>query len=212
MMQVQMPEDAPFPCSVEGFRSSTPPTGVHEVRPGDIDVIGAMGDSLTVGQGVLGTNLLNFIQENRGLSWSGGGQKSWREFVTLPNILKEFNPNLIGYSLRDSLSIDRESQFNVAESGAVSSEMPYMAKILVKRIKNDPRVDVDNHWKLITYLIGPNDICGDVCFRNMDTDSYAEEFRNIQIKVLRTLRDGLPRTIVNLAQLIRKYMCMYFYI
>lgn len=68
--------------------------------------------------------------------------------MTLPNILKEFNPNLFGYALGDSLSIDRNSQFNVAEAGAVSSEMPYMAKVLVKRIVADPRVKLNEHWKV----------------------------------------------------------------
>ena len=54
-------------------------------------------------------------------------------------MLKLYNPNIYGYSLH-SLSTDRKSKFNVAEGGAVSSNMPYMAKILIKRIKNDKNV------------------------------------------------------------------------
>jgi hypothetical protein len=27
-----------------------------------------------------------------------GGQSDWRQYLTLPNILKQFNPNVTGYS------------------------------------------------------------------------------------------------------------------
>jgi len=33
--------------------------------------------------------------ENRGVVWSIGGQYDWRKYLTLPNILKEFNPNRV---------------------------------------------------------------------------------------------------------------------
>lgn len=77
-----------------------------------------------------------------------GGEGSWRQYLTIPNILKEFNPNLVGYSWRSSITIERASQFNVAEGGAVSEDMPYMSSVLIKRIKNDPRVDLKKHWKV----------------------------------------------------------------
>jgi phospholipase B1 len=37
-------------------------------------------------------------REYREVSFSVGGQTTWREVVTLPNILKIFNPNLYGAS------------------------------------------------------------------------------------------------------------------
>ena len=36
--------NVPFPCSTSGFKSTTPPTSVHQLRPGDIQVVGALGD------------------------------------------------------------------------------------------------------------------------------------------------------------------------
>jgi len=45
---------------------------VHRLRPGDIDVVGAMGDSLTAGSASAAANLVEIIIENRGMSWSGG--------------------------------------------------------------------------------------------------------------------------------------------
>lgn len=59
---------------------------------------------------------------------------------------------MTGYAITDSLTIDRNSRFNVAESGAMSRDTPYMANILVKRMKNDPSVDIKNHWKVLIIL------------------------------------------------------------
>lgn len=96
----------------------------------------------------MAVDILQIITENKGMSWSIGGQSSWRNFLTLPNILKEFNPNLYGYSLGDTQSYNKNSRFNVAEIGAMSRDTPYMAKVLVKRIKNDRKVDLKRHWKV----------------------------------------------------------------
>lgn len=37
-------DEMPFPCSLENGRSSEPPKSVHKLKPGDIDVIGAIGN------------------------------------------------------------------------------------------------------------------------------------------------------------------------
>lgn len=58
----------------------------------------------------MATNILQIMTENRGLSWSVGGQDTWHKFLTLPNLLKVFNPNLYGYSLGDSHSSEKTSK------------------------------------------------------------------------------------------------------
>lgn len=65
---------AHFPCSTAGTRSSKPPKNVHQLRPGDIDIIAAMGDSLTAGVGLLatGSDIQGISFENRGASFSIG--------------------------------------------------------------------------------------------------------------------------------------------
>lgn len=45
------------------------------------------------------------------------------------------------------------NRFNVGEIGAMSKDIPYMAKVLVKRIKADPKVDNKRNWKVIETLI-----------------------------------------------------------
>jgi len=61
---------------------------VHKLRPGDIDVIAAMGDSLTAGAGIFADSVLQIVIENRGVTATGGGQGTWRQYLTLPNIIK----------------------------------------------------------------------------------------------------------------------------
>ncbi|XP_020298546.1 phospholipase B1, membrane-associated-like, partial [Pseudomyrmex gracilis] len=86
--QSSIPINISFPCDVTNGRSPNVPNSVHKLRPGDIDVIAAMGDSLTAAAGALATSIVHILIENRGISPSGGGQATWREFLTLPNIIK----------------------------------------------------------------------------------------------------------------------------
>lgn len=39
-------------------------------------------------------------------------------------------------------------RFNTAEIGAMSRDIPHEAKVLVKRITADPRVNLKEHWKV----------------------------------------------------------------
>ncbi|XP_053688658.1 phospholipase B1, membrane-associated [Sabethes cyaneus] len=196
-LQQQFPLDYPFFCNTTGMRSPTVPTSVDKLRPGDIDIIGAIGDSLTAGNGAMATNILEVLVENKGISWSIGGQSTWRQFLTLPNILKEYNPNLYGYSIKDGVSTSKSSRFNAAEGGSMSQDIPHMARNLVKRMLHDTNVDIQNHWKLITLLIGGNDFCSNICYTNPPEKALQYHESNI-LTALRIFRDYLPRTFVNL--------------
>ncbi|XP_032666732.1 phospholipase B1, membrane-associated-like [Odontomachus brunneus] len=196
-MQNIVPDHVPFLCNVTGGRSQEVPDSVHKLKPGDIDIIAAMGDSLTAGLGIFAHNLFQVFIENRGVSALGGGQGTWRQYLTLPNIIKEFNHNLIGYAMEDSLTIHETSQLNVAETASMSEDMPYMAEVLLKRIQNHPKIDVEKHWKLISFMIGHNDFCNSICWVSSPW-SILEKHKTDLLKVLRTLRDNLPRTLVSL--------------
>ncbi|XP_003693107.1 phospholipase B1, membrane-associated-like [Apis florea] len=194
IIQKEFPINVPFPCNVTGGRSPTVPDSVNRLRPGDIDVIAAMGDSLTTGAGLLATNMMQLGIENRGMVATIGGEETWRKVLTLPNIFKEFNHNLIGYAFGDSLTSHPASQLNVGEGGALSMDMPYMAKFLVNRMKKDPRIDIKNHWKFISLLIGPNDFCA-MC-SNPSPSTILKNHKEDLINTLRILRDNLPRSFV----------------
>ena len=45
---------------------------MHKLRPGDIDVVAAIGDSLVAGSGALEEFALGAIVEYRGVSWCAG--------------------------------------------------------------------------------------------------------------------------------------------
>lgn len=116
--QPQFSNETKFFCDVRGTRSKLVPKSVHTLRPGDIDIVGAIGDSLTAGNGAFALDVLQVVVEGRGASWSIGGHDTWRTFLTMPNILKEFNPKLYGFSTdRTGQSYDKKSKFNVAEAG-----------------------------------------------------------------------------------------------
>ena len=81
-----------------------------------------------------------------------------------------------------------------------------MSKVLVKRMINDPKVDIKNHWKLITMMIGPNDFCSDMCYHE-DPENVINLMEKDLMAVLRTLKENLPRTMVNVVV----PPCQYFY-
>ena len=59
-----------FPCDVRALSPSpSNPTSVHKLRPTDIKVVGAIGDSLTAANGAKAVLLTSLLTEYRGVSW-----------------------------------------------------------------------------------------------------------------------------------------------
>ncbi|XP_050312916.1 phospholipase B1, membrane-associated-like isoform X2 [Anthonomus grandis grandis] len=221
-VQKVIPKSVPFPCKNAtrwGIgRSPERPTSVHELRPGDIDVIGALGDSLVAGNGALEEFAMGTMIENRGVSWCIGGEGSWREFLTLPNILKEFNPRLRGFSTGTGEFLSSHAKLNVAFPVAADADALRQAKVLVKKIKSDKSINLKEDWKMITFFFGANDICSAQCY-----DRERASARNHALKLMRALDylyDKLPRTFVNLVPVLdvsvsvrieRTVMCRLFH-
>ncbi|XP_032667533.1 phospholipase B1, membrane-associated-like [Odontomachus brunneus] len=189
-------DSIPFPCKVHSGRSPSIPDSVHRLRPGDIDVIGGLGDSLVAGSGALEEFAVGTFIEARGVSWCVGGQANWRRFFTLPNILKVFNPRLTGYATGTGEFISTAARLNVAFPVAATEDALQQARILIQRIKSDPKIDAKRQWKLVTILFGANDICSAQCYnpQQFSPMRYALHLR----KTLDFLRVALPRTLVNL--------------
>lgn len=89
---------------------------------------------------------------------------------------------------------DLKLKFNMAEIGAVSSDIPFMAKALVRRIKRDKRINFKRDWKMVTICMGGNDICSFICLME-DPESLPEKHRQRLIKALRYIRDNMPRFV-----------------
>lgn len=98
-LQINKTEIPDFDCIVEKSKHYIKATSVHKLTPHDIDIVAAMGDSLTAGFGACAYTLIDLFVECRGISWSIGGDDDIRKLITLPNILKEYNPNLKGYAV-----------------------------------------------------------------------------------------------------------------
>ncbi|XP_042599044.1 phospholipase B1, membrane-associated [Cyprinus carpio] len=184
-------------------RSPSPsiPTSVHALRPADIKVVAAMGKSLTAANGVGAAqhNLLGVLTEYRGLSWSIGGDENLTTTTTLPNILREFNPSITGYSVGKGSENSAQSFLNQARPGATSDDMVTQAQAVIKRMKEDSQIDFQNDWKIITVFIGGNDICAHCS----DTRYYSPD------NIVKYIREGLdilhkevPRALVNLVELL----------
>ncbi|RVE57408.1 hypothetical protein OJAV_G00215900 [Oryzias javanicus] len=187
---------------VDRAPSPTTPTSVHELRPGDIKVVATLGDSLTAANGVGAKtdNILLLLTEYRGLSWSIGGDENLTTVTTLPNILKEFNPAVTGYSTGTGNKDSPNAFLNVAVPGAKSDDMVTQVRTLVDKMKNDERIDFNNDWKVITMFIGGNDIC-DYC-----SNSIQYSARNVAIRIsqaLDILHKEVPRAIVNLVEMLQ---------
>jgi hypothetical protein len=108
-----------FSCATNNSRSGKPPLSVHQLMPGDVDVIAALGDSLTAANGAKARTIIGLLLEDRGISWSIGSESSdITKLITLPSIskqqvdyiyktitykifqdiLRQNNPNIYGYS------------------------------------------------------------------------------------------------------------------
>jgi phospholipase B1 len=174
------------------------PASVHMLRPSDIEVIGSVGDSITAGTAAGAKTLFGLLIEYRGVSWSIGGQNgNINESITIPNILRQFNPNLYGYSTGSTLfGVDSpDAVFNAANPGDTSYDMYPQAVDLVDRMRRSDKINFENSWKIVTLFIGGNDLCGS-CNKG-DKFSPANYIGNIQ-KALDYFKANLPRTLINL--------------
>lgn len=82
------------------------------------------------------------------MCFSSGGDANWKKYLTLPNILKEYNPNIVGYATGSTFSYKKKARFNVAVNNAPDEDLPYEAYVLTKRMMTDPQIDFQNDWKV----------------------------------------------------------------
>lgn len=125
-----------------------------------------------------------------------GGLDNWQKYLTLPNILKNFNPQLKGMSLHITEGYSGEIDgYNFALTGAKTFNMSSQAYRMMQKMRADPSIDFEKDWKMVTILIGHNDLCSVVCQRS-SLDSITETQHLIE--ALDMLYYDMPRTFVNL--------------
>ncbi|KAJ3159769.1 hypothetical protein HDU86_001421 [Geranomyces michiganensis] len=184
------------------------PTLVTDIRPDDIKVYMALGDSITAGLFEEGWEGLKTINENRFTAWSAGGKP---HTSTLSNFFQNFSPSLKGQSTGDNIGLtlcygplcppqiyQPTQGYNLALSGALVSNVHLEVDALIERVRVDRVVDVKNDWKYLTILIGANDLCL-ACANLMSPDTYERMLRlNIE-----KLRAAFPRMIIHISTMFK---------
>ncbi|VDM53547.1 unnamed protein product [Angiostrongylus costaricensis] len=173
-----------YSCDAELMKpSKTIPSNVNAVRPADIKVI--MFHLLVSGK----------TSDSLGLAFHAGGDKSLDEHVTIPNILKKYNPNLFGYSVGiGSPNVWEIAHLNVAMPGANAADLPRQARQLVGLLEQHPQsVNIKDDWKLLNIFIGGNDIC-DYCTSPVLPRICVEHIK----EAIQIIYDKVPRVIVSL--------------
>jgi len=186
-----------FNCPVQ--TSPSVPTSVHQLRPSDIKVVGAIGDSMTAAFGAEATSILNLSGEWRGDSWTMGGNDDVSTRSTLPNILRQFNPSLYGFSVGKGNQDSAAAFFNVAVSGAIALDMPGQAEVLIGRMAASEAINFNEDWKVINLWIGGNDLCN-IC--NNNPDNLPENYIAYIDDALTTIIQQIPRVYINLVNII----------
>jgi len=180
----------PFPCSPTG-RSNPRPTNARQLLPGDVDIVIAVGDSLTAAFGADATNFFNLFTDYRATSFSGGFLRPIEEVSTVPGILKVFNPSVTGYSVASGDENSAGANLNVAVSGGDSYGLAYQVDLLVSKLQNYDR----SGWKLLSLFIGGNDLC-DACAEK-EKFSTANFKANV-MAALDTIKNQIPNVFISL--------------
>ncbi|CAN9507737.1 unnamed protein product [Ophioblennius macclurei] len=183
--------------------SPSVPSSVEFVKAADIKVIAALGDSLTTGIGANATTVLGIPIEFRHVSWSIGGYGTYQDVITLANIIKLFNPNLLGaapgktvHGMQAHIS---ETGFNLAVTGHNTFNLPDQTRHLIDTLRGYEGLNFEEDWKLLTILMGMNDIC-DYC---KDKALFSvDNFIHYMTVALEMLMNEVPRMIVNVVQIL----------
>ncbi|XP_023333087.1 phospholipase B1, membrane-associated [Eurytemora carolleeae] len=159
-IQDGIPAEYRFPChtSHRNFYYGQP-TDVRFIGPRNIAVVGAIGDSVLAGTGSLARSPLEAYTRYPEQSFAIGGGKTWREYLTIPNILREYNPNLQGYSTGSFGG----TGLNFAKPGAMAKNMKYQAKKLMEEMISSKNISFKEDWKLVFVHVGANDLCKYSC-------------------------------------------------
>uniref|UniRef100_A0AC35U836 Lipase_GDSL domain-containing protein n=1 Tax=Rhabditophanes sp. KR3021 TaxID=114890 RepID=A0AC35U836_9BILA len=185
-------------CDASVYKASASvPTSVHSLRPADIKHVMALGDSLTAANGAGAEDPLGIILQYRGLAFLAGGDKGLDKHITIPNILKTFNPNLFGQSRGIGADDVWPVAFlNSAIPGARAIDLPNQARDLVGKIQRHADViDNTNDWKLLNIFIGGNDACH-YCLDPAKNDP--KMFAQYIGEAIQIIKDNVPRVIVSL--------------
>jgi phospholipase B1 len=124
-----------------------------------------------------------------------GGDSTVASVMTVPNILKKYNPSVTGFSVLTGTQTSSNSNLNRAITAALADSLPAQANDLISKMKANTKINLKNDWKIVNLMIGSNDLCG---YCNNPTKYSPQNYQNYVRQTLRIIRDGIPRVFVNL--------------
>ncbi|KAJ1358518.1 hypothetical protein KIN20_016962 [Parelaphostrongylus tenuis] len=180
-------------CDPEVMKpSDKTPEDVNKVRPADINVIAAMGDSFTTA-----ARARNYVEDPHnvypGNSYFIGGDETLEKHITVANILRAFNPRIVGMSHGSGYG---GAGFNVAVNGRTSRDIPNQAEELIRRMKAKG-VRLREDWKLISIFMGTNDLGELNCYLG-EMPISRDVYKMKLAEGISVLRRNLNRTIVSI--------------
>lgn len=173
------------------------PKTVDKLTPSDISCFGVLGDSVSAGFSLESHSIFRDLFEYRGKSFPIGGENNFR---TIPNLFSQYGSQkkcaaygstFITHSIAqyptgnyksykifiDEKPLKNEINCNVAISGALSDELMKMwIQLKVQWLK----FSCYNDWKLLTIMIGANDIC-QYCLNGYNNTIYKYIFNLEQL-------------------------------
>ncbi|KAI9224473.1 hypothetical protein BC828DRAFT_343808 [Blastocladiella britannica] len=134
------------------------------------------------------------VLEYRGKVFSIGGDD---KELTIPNFMKSVSDSssLVGAPKAISLPLAQGKGMDRAVSGAIAQDLPGQATSLVNLLLLPRYLIHRSQWKLVTVLIGANNVCGD-CLPDDRANTTAVV--NSVREALLTLRNSAPRWKINL--------------
>jgi len=180
-----------YPCQ----KLPAPPAAnnVTSLRPGNIKVIMAMGDSITAGFAMVGTSLDTFMEYRQNVF--DIGEVSPQTFV---QYFKKLGASLQGGALTATLPLAKGAYLDAAISGKQLQDWPDQVNYLINTANGATyrgKINWAQDWKLLTIFLGANNLCN-VCTGRPDSqpDKFEENLR----LMLNNIEQRIPRVFVNL--------------
>eukprot|EP01113_Clastostelium_recurvatum_P027727 TRINITY_DN334_c0_g1_i2.p1 TRINITY_DN334_c0_g1~~TRINITY_DN334_c0_g1_i2.p1 ORF type:complete len:410 (-),score=134.17 TRINITY_DN334_c0_g1_i2:85-1314(-) len=170
-----------------------PTDDLRNVKPGNIKIVMGMGDSITAAMSAKDSTVL-VLREYRGIAFPIGGDPG---VVTMPNILKQYAPGLVGMSTGIGKIDDsgyKTNGLNAAVSGAIVQNMTAQAMWLVDALRKRTDVKPATDWKMVNIWIGSNNLCKMCNDHNLHNDVIYETDLRAALQNLTVI----PRMIINL--------------
>eukprot|EP00794_Sanderia_malayensis_P020615 gene20615-22650_t len=159
---------------------------VHRLRPSDVDIIMSIGGAMSAGVAANASSVPELFSSHKTVSFSIGGKHTIDKMVTLPSILKKFNPNLKG-------AVIREESFTTMHYGTSLRYLPSRVTGLVEKLEKRKDIDFNLNWKLLTLSLDFDDYCFACRIRNQ----WDERIRAI-VEALDILYLKVPRIYISL--------------